>query len=101
MLLRKKIVDTLKLHEGEIKKRFGLSTLLLYGSYARDTAKDESDIDLLFELPEGAHMPLMRLQNFQRYISEISGIKKVEAVNKKYINPVVFKQAEQDAIVIF
>ncbi|MCI5208278.1 MAG: DNA polymerase subunit beta, partial [Candidatus Electrothrix sp. ATG2] len=31
----------------ELKKRFGVNKLLLFGSTVRDTATDESDVDIL------------------------------------------------------
>lgn len=95
------ISDILKQHNEELKARFGLSGLVLYGSYAKGNQQPESDIDLLYELPEGNHMPLMRLQKLQNYISNLLAINKVEVVNRKYINPVVLKDVQKYAITIF
>lgn len=95
------ISDILKQHNEELKTRFGLSGLVLYGSYAKGNQQPESDIDLLYELPEGSHMPLMRLQKLQNYISNLLAINKVEVVNRKYINPVVLKDVQKYAITIF
>ena len=95
------ILNILKQHNEELKTRFGLSGLVLYGSYAKGNQQPDSDIDLLYELPEGGHMPLMRLQKLQNYISKLLAINKVEVVNRKYINPVVLKDAQQYAITIF
>ena len=98
---RLEILNILKQHNEELKTRFGLSGLVLYGSYAKGNQQPGSDIDLLYELPEGSHMPLMRLQKLQHYISNLLAINKVEVVNRKYINPVVLKDAQQYAITIF
>jgi predicted nucleotidyltransferase len=95
------ILNILKQHNEELKTRFGLSGLVLYGSYAKGNQQPDSDIDLLYELPEGSHMPLMRLQKLQNYISNLLAINKVEVVNRKYINPVVLKDVQQYAITIF
>ena len=95
------ILAILKQHNEVLKARFGLSGLVLYGSYAKGNQQADSDIDLLYELPEGSHMPLMRLQKLQNYISNLLGINKVEVVNRKYMNPVVLKDVQQYAITIF
>lgn len=95
------VLNILKQHNEELKTRFGLSGLVLYGSYAKGNQQPGSDIDLLYELPEGSHMPLMRLQKLQNYISNLLAINKVEVVNRKYMNPVVLKDVQQYAITIF
>ena len=95
------VINILKQHNEVLKTRFGLSGLVLYGSYAKGSQRAESDLDLLYEVPEGNHIPLMRLQKMQEYIGTLLGVSKVEAVNRKYINPVVFKDIQQYAITIF
>lgn len=44
---RNDILFTLQAHSAEIAKRFGVSSLYLFGSVARDEASPESDVDLL------------------------------------------------------
>jgi len=44
---RKDILDILKANSDEISMRFGVSSLSLFGSVARDEAAEESDVDLL------------------------------------------------------
>ena len=95
------VINILKQHDQELKTRFGLSGLVLYGSYAKGNQQAESDVDLLYEIPEGNHIPLMRLQRMQKYIGTLLGVSKVEVVNRKFINPVVFTDIQQYAITIF
>ena len=44
------ILDYLKLHRSELKKNFGVTKIGLFGSYARDEATAQSDIDIAVEI---------------------------------------------------
>jgi predicted nucleotidyltransferase len=46
------VIDILKSHEEEIKKRFGVRRIGLFGSFARGEQKDTSDVDILVEFEE-------------------------------------------------
>ena len=43
------IISEIKKREKEIKKKFHIKHLFLFGSYARDEQKETSDIDILVE----------------------------------------------------
>lgn len=44
------IIEFLKEHKQELKEKFGLQKIGLFGSYARGTATQDSDIDLAIEM---------------------------------------------------
>ena len=44
----------LRTHKSALAQRFGVSELTLFGSFARDQAKDDSDIDILVSYDEPA-----------------------------------------------
>ena len=48
-----KVLDILRTHKPTLAERFGVTELALFGSFARDEANDESDVDVLvgFETP--------------------------------------------------
>jgi uncharacterized protein len=48
-LTKNKIIDEIKKREKEIKEKFNVKSLSLFGSYARGKQKSESDIDILVE----------------------------------------------------
>jgi predicted nucleotidyltransferase len=48
-MTRAYILEFLRTHQGELKERFGLVRIGLFGSYAHDRANDNSDIDLYAE----------------------------------------------------
>ena len=52
MLTKENIISTIELNRIKIKS-FGVTKLTLFGSYARDEATVQSDIDFLVEFKEG------------------------------------------------
>ena len=44
---RQDILNVLEAHQSEISSRFGVSSLSLFGSVARDEAAEDSDVDIL------------------------------------------------------
>ena len=44
---RDEILGLLQEHKATLAQRFGVSTLTLFGSVARDQVKDNSDVDIL------------------------------------------------------
>ena len=67
---RQEVLTTLNNHK-ETLQGFGVKSLLLFGSVARDEARSNSDIDLLveFDRPVG----LFAFVRVQRYLEEILG----------------------------
>ena len=47
---REQILDFLAQHKQEMHDRFGVTKIGLFGSYARGTAREDSDIDIAVEL---------------------------------------------------
>jgi hypothetical protein len=46
------ILKFLKEHKSELQDKFGIQKIALFGSYAKDTAHDMSDIDIAIETKE-------------------------------------------------
>ena len=44
---REHVLSTLKEHKPTLERRFGVTRLALFGSFARDTATEKSDVDIL------------------------------------------------------
>lgn len=47
---REDIIDFISSHKTEFEQRFGIKRIGLFGSYARDEGREESDIDIVVEL---------------------------------------------------
>ena len=68
---RDELLDLLRTHKATLSRRFGVTELALYGSFARDQGTDASDIDILvgFKAPPD----LERYFGAQSYLEELLG----------------------------
>ena len=88
-------LDILKTHRDEIISRFHVRQLALFGSTARNEARDESDVDLLvdFDGPadSNAYFGLMF------YLEDLLG-RNVDLVTSKALRPTFRPVVESEAI---
>lgn len=77
---RTQVLQILKSNSDELRKRFRISTLDIFGSVARDEAGVDSDVDILvvFETPPG----LFIFVQLKKYLEDILSCK-VDLVTKK------------------
>jgi len=59
-----KVIDILRSHEQEIKERFAVKRIGLFGSYVRGEETKESDIDILVEFDDPTFRNFMNLAFF-------------------------------------
>ena len=80
----------------------GVSAIYLFGSVARETQDDFSDVDLAFDLAPSAieHFSLIDQSRIQRQLVEALGTK-VDLIERAYIRPQVSHHAERDMTLIF
>ena len=91
---RDDVLRVLKSHTADLG-RFGVKSLLLFGSVARDEAAEGSDVDLLvrFEIPPG-FSSFMKLRIF---LEDLLGAN-VDLVTEKGLRDRVRPYVEKDAI---
>jgi uncharacterized protein len=89
-----RLIDILKMHEQEIKYRFGVKHIGLFGSFARGEEKDTSDVDILVEFEKPSFDNFMDLSFF---LEDLLG-RRVDLVTtgglSPYIRPAVEKEVE-------
>ncbi len=61
---RELILEMLRNDFTEIQNKFGAESIALFGSFARDEQKPESDIDILVKMKKPDYSLLMALQRF-------------------------------------
>ena len=61
-------IITIKNAVTPIAKQYGLKRIYLFGSYAKETANENSDIDLLIE--KGKSLSLLMLSGFRQDVEE-------------------------------
>lgn len=101
MLSTPTILSILRQNKTYLRDRFGVESLVLFGSYAVNRQHETSDVDLLYQLIPGKTMPLVRLQNLEQFISGLVEERKVELVSKNHIEPVIELNIQKEGIVVF
>jgi predicted nucleotidyltransferase len=88
-------LQTLSEHKAQIMRRFGVASLALFGSTARDAAKPGSDVDLLI----GFVGPATSEQFFgvQFYLEDVLGCR-VDLVTEKALRPELRPHVLKDAV---
>ncbi|MDD2815799.1 MAG: nucleotidyltransferase family protein [Thiotrichaceae bacterium] len=87
------IQQTLRHYQSELKNKYGIERLAIFGSYARQEQTEESDIDILVELGQ---QPLgMRYLDFAAELETILQ-HKVDIVSRRGIKPQYFQAIEKD-----
>ena len=90
-------LQLLKEHRPALVDRFGVVRLALFGSTARDTARPDSDVDVLvaFDGPATSE----RYFGLQFYLEDLLG-RPVDLVTEKALRERIRPYAERDAIVV-
>jgi predicted nucleotidyltransferase len=92
------IKEILRKHKKELKEKYKVKSIAIFGSYARGEQKETSDIDILIDYYEP--ISLLKLIELENYLSDLLGIK-VDLITKNSIhNPYVKKSIEEDLIYI-
>jgi uncharacterized protein len=82
---RQDVLNILAAHRAELRERFAVTSLALFGSSARDESTAESDVDLLVEF--GRRVGLFHLMDTEEYIRQALGVKKVDLVLRRSVLP--------------
>ena len=82
-------------HIGEIKRRFSIKAISIFGSIARDEAADDSGVDVLVVFDFRAGFDLFMDLKF--YLEELLGTG-VHLVTDKAVHPQVRRAIEQELI---
>ena len=91
------IKKILKEHERELKERYGVKEVGIFGSYLRGEAKEKSDLDILVEFKSGARISLLDFVELENYLSDLLGLK-VDFVEKSALKPRIGKQILSEVV---
>ncbi len=95
VLTKAKLLENLQLHSLEIKS-FGVSSVGLFGSFAKNRATEKSDIDLLVDF-EPKQKTFDNYMNLSFFLENLF-CRKIEIVTpqslSKYIGPHILKEVE-------
>jgi len=93
------IKEILKKHEKELKEKYGIKEIGIFGSYLRGEAKEGSDLDILVEFEHGAKISLLEFVELENYLSDLLGVK-VDLVEKSALKPRIGKRILSEVVYV-
>jgi len=91
------IKKILKKHEKELKEKYGIKKIGIFGSYLRGEAKEKSDLDILVEFKPDAKISLLDFVELENYLSDLLGVK-VDLVEKSALKPRIGKRILNEVV---
>ena len=88
-------LDLLSRHKPEMQRRFGVQRLALFGSRAREDAREDSDVDILVEFDGPATSA--RYFGLQFFLEDLLGAP-VDLVTQRALRPQLRPFVEREAI---
>ncbi|MHC4575557.1 MAG: nucleotidyltransferase family protein [Planctomycetota bacterium] len=89
------ILTELSKHAAEIRQRFSVKALSLFGSVVRDEASDDSDVDVLVTFEDKASFDVFMDLKF--YLEEVLG-RGVDLVTERALRPQVREAIQEELI---
>ena len=93
------ILSYLSQHKEEFFQRFGLVKLGIFGSFGRNEAKEDSDIDIIIELDNNVDDIFRKKQAFKNELESYFQ-RKVDIAREKYLKPLAKESIMNDAIYV-
>lgn len=93
-----KIKEILKQNKKELKDKYKIKEIGVFGSYVRGEEKKRSDIDILVEFKEP--VGLFEFMDLEEYLEELLGVK-VDLVSKKALKPRIGQHILKEVIYIW
>ena len=96
---RNEALTILRAEQEHLRRDFGVKSLALFGSVARDEAKDSSDVDLLVEFDRS--IGLLHLVGTQQYIEKRLGVARVDLILRRAMLPELREDILAEAVDAF
>lgn len=97
-MTRNEIMDLLTQHKAELRQTYGVQEIALFGSYARQSAREDSDIDIAVELDDDKKT-LTNFFGLKRFLEERLGMR-IDLGIKSAMKPLVRKAAQEEMLYV-
>ena len=94
MKTKAEILEILQKEKPELVRRYGVTRLALFGSYARDDQREESDVDIMVDVEPSIGLGFVELAD---RIEEVLGVR-TEVVSRRAIKPRYWEVIKEDLI---
>lgn len=91
------IMHTLKEHEEELKRKYRIKSIGIFGSRVRNEAAENSDLDILVEFEPDAGIGLLKFVELENYLSDILAVK-VDLVEKSSLKPRIGRRILEEVV---
>jgi predicted nucleotidyltransferase len=95
MTQRDQVIQTLQAHKAELAATYGVRTLALFGSVARNEATDQSDVDMLVEFDRA--VGLFGLVALQEHLAGLLR-RPVDLGTLRSLKPRLRREVEQELV---
>ena len=99
MNTKQEILDFLKLNQSYMKKHYSLTKIGLFGSFARDEQRIDSDVDLLIEIEEDTKNIYDLKNSLSKYLVKAFD-RNVDIAREKYLKPYARNEILKDTIYV-
>jgi predicted nucleotidyltransferase len=93
------IKKTLSAHRNELKRKYKIKEIGVFGSYVRGEQKRKSDVDILVEFEGSSTLSLLDFVGLENHLSDILGVK-VDLVEKTALKPRIGKRILEEVVVV-
>ncbi len=93
------ITNILKKHKEELKAKYKIKEIGVFGSWVRGEQNSESDIDIIIEFESGARISLLDFVEIENYLSDLLAAK-VDLVEKSALKPRIGKRILNELIIL-
>ncbi len=93
---RQDIIELVKRHEREIRAR-GITRLELFGSTAREDARDDSDVDVVVDIEPNRKFSLIDLGSLRVLLCDVLG-RETDVVIREDLRPRFREEIERDTV---
>ena len=94
---RDEILKILRAHRDELRRRFGVKSLAVFGSVARGEAGPESDVDIVVEFDPQAHVGLFKMVELKEFLEKVLGCP-VDVVTLDGLRPWMRNRVRREAV---
>ena len=82
----------------QLRERYGVQSLGIFGSYLRGEQRKRSDLDILVEFNNGS-LTLFQFVELRNFLSDLLGVK-VDLVEKRALKPAIGKHILEEVVFV-
>lgn len=94
-----RIIKILTELKAELKEKYGIKEIGIFGSYVKGKYKGKSDLDILVEFEANARISLLDFVGLENYLCDLLRVK-VDLVEKSVLKPRIGRQILKELVTL-